>query len=114
MITIKSHRDSYSSCLAAPGSVGTCAGTPAESWVFTPDRTLKSSGHCLTAAGSKPVMQACTASNAQHWNYTLAGNLVKVGDGKCISTSGPATKLQSLTMQNCSHNQPNQIWSLLN
>jgi alpha-galactosidase len=116
MIAIKSHHDidSYSRCLAAPGSVGKCAGTAAERWIVTANGALKSAERCLAAVNDKTALPPCAAGDAQRWNYTLAGNLVNAADGKCLSSSGPAITRQTLTMQNCGHNQANQIWSLPN
>jgi alpha-galactosidase len=107
------HIETYTHCLAAPGRVEACAGTQAESWTVTADGTLKSAGRCLGVANGKPEMQACVAGKSQHWNYTLAGNLVGA-DGECLSASGPVIKPQSLNLQACGHNRPNQIWSLPN
>jgi alpha-galactosidase len=102
-------------CLAASGSVETCAGTPEETWTVTASGALKSAdGGCLAAVDGNPEMQACTPTNAQHWNYTLAGNLVDGEDRKCLSAAGPDGQPTSLEVQACGHNQLNQIWSLPN
>jgi alpha-galactosidase len=106
--------ESYSRCLAAPGTVGDCAGTPAETWTVTAGGRLESGGRCLAVAADKPVMQACAAGKAEQWNYTLTGNLVNAEDRRCLSSSAPESKLQSLSIQVCGHNLPNQIWSLPN
>ncbi|HXX21816.1 MAG TPA: ricin-type beta-trefoil lectin domain protein [Terriglobia bacterium] len=117
MIAPGRHRDiaSYSLCLAAPGHVGTCAGTPEETWTVTASGALKSAeGRCLAVVDGKPEMQACGPTSAQYWNYTLAGNLIDNENHECLSAGGPDGKPQSLSMQACGHNQPNQIWSLPN
>jgi len=117
MISAERHRDinSYSRCLAAPGSVGACAGAAGESWTVTSRGALRSSGgECLAAAGGKAVLKACSAARAQHWRYTRKGNLVSAADHECLSAAGPDTAPQSLDMQPCGHNLPNQIWSLPN
>jgi alpha-galactosidase len=118
IITVAGGRDrenfeNYSRCLAAPGIVGDCTGTAAESWTIAANGALKSAGKCLAVAGGKVVMQACNAGDAQHWSYNLAGNLVGVG-GKCLTAGGQGSQSQSLSMQACGHNPPGQIWSLPN
>ncbi len=107
------HIETFSRCLAAPGRVARCTGIPAEMWTVTRSGALKSGGRCLAIVDGKPVMQACAAGKSQHWNYNLLGNLV-AADGECLSASGPDSKPQSLAMQACGHNLPNQIWSLPN
>jgi alpha-galactosidase len=86
----------------------TCTGTPAESWTITDKGALESAGHCLTAAGDHATMKACAETDAQHWNYTLTGNLADA-NGKCL-TAGAT----SLRIKPCGHNQRNQVWSLPN
>ena len=117
MIATGRHHDvaSYCLCLAAPGRMAACAGTPAETWTVAANGALRSAqGRCLAAVDGKPVMQACAAANAPSWTYTLAGNLVDNKDHKCLSAAGPNTTPDSLSLQPCGHNQPNQIWSLPN
>jgi alpha-galactosidase len=110
----KNHNlQSYSRCLAAPGNVRACSGTSAESWTVTTSGALQSGGRCLAVAGDRPVMEACGAATAQHWNYTLAGNLVS-SDGRCLSGSSANIVPQSLSVRVCGHNLPGQIWSLPN
>ncbi len=115
MITTGDHHDieTYSHCLTTAGSVSACTGTPAETWTLTPGGALQSLGRCLAAADHKPVMQACSDSKIQHWNYNLAGNLVSV-DGECLTASGQENKSQRLSVRSCGHNSPDQIWSLPN
>jgi alpha-galactosidase len=105
--------ESYSGCLTYPGRIEACAGTPAETWVVTASGALKSGEHCLSLADGNPVMKACRASKTQQWNYTLVGNLVGANH-KCLTSSSSNIKLQSLSMQVCGHNRPEQIWSLPN
>lgn len=105
--------NAYSRCLTALGHVGACMGVPEETWTITPSGALTSGGKCLAIVDGKPAMQACTASKDQHWSYTFVGNLVGA-DGQCLSADGPLNKPQSLAMQACGHNLPNQIWSLPN
>jgi alpha-galactosidase len=118
MITAEGrHRsiEGYTRCLAAPGSVEACAGTASESWTVTPDGSLRSSGgECLAVAKDKPELEACRPVKSQHWSYTLKGNLISGAGHKCLSAAGPETGPQTLEMQRCRHNQPNQIWSLPN
>lgn len=116
MIATGKHHDieSYSRCLTALGRVGVCTGVPAETWTVTASGVLKSAGRCLAVADGEPVMQSCSADRAGHWNYNLAGNLVSTADGKCLTATGPDSNPQSLMMEVCGHNQPNQIWSLPN
>jgi alpha-galactosidase len=123
MIAIRKREniDGYTSCLSAQGRVEPCAGTPPQTWTFTADGALKSGAggskstqQCLAVSNGKPAMQACSAASSQHWNYTLVGNLVSAEGNKCLSSAGPAGQPQSLSLQACGHNQPNQIWSLPN
>lgn len=103
----------YTRCLAAPGSVEACAGTPAEAWITTRQGTLRSSGgQCLTVINGKPALGACRPIKSQRWRYTLEGNLISRFDSQCLSAAGPETGSQNLEMQPCGHNLPNQIWSL--
>ena len=104
----------YSRCLAAPGKVKLCQGTPDEKWVVTSKGALRSQGgRCLGVKHGKPVMEACRTARALRWRYTLKGNLVSLRDHQCLSAAGlgPAGKL---LMQPCGHNLPAQIWSLPN
>ena len=104
--------ETYTRCLAAPGSVGTCAGAPAEKWTVTQDGALQSSGgECLATANGKPVLEACRPVSAQHWRYTLKGNLVNNGDLQCLTAAGAESRPQSIEMQVCGHNLATQIWS---
>ncbi len=104
----------YARCLA-PGSVEACSGAAEESWTVTPQGALRSSGdRCLAVAHSQPVMQACRAERAQHWRYTLLGNLISAADHRCLGAAGGESGSQRLAMQPCGHNLPNQIWSLPN
>ena len=116
-IAIGSHHhefiDHYTRCLTASGIVEDCAGTSAETWTMTPSGKLKSGGKCLAATDGKMAMQTCSASNAQHWKYTLLGNLVSA-DGACLTASGPEDQSVPLSMSACGHNLPDQIWSLPN
>jgi alpha-galactosidase len=96
-------------------SVAACAGTEAEQWLVTEDGSLRSSGgKCLAVVNDKPVMQACRAESAQHWRYTLKGNLVNNGNLQCLTAAGPESAPQGLEMQVCGHNLATQIWSLPN
>ncbi len=115
MITTGKHRDidSYTRCLAAPGLMEDCAGTPEETWTIGARGELKSAGQCLTAVHGKAEMRTCTAASAQHWGYTLAGNLIGA-EGKCLTAANPGSPSQGLTLQPCGHNAPQQIWSLPN
>ncbi len=115
MITIGDHHDieSYTRCLNNSGSVGACAGTPAETWSRTSGVGVQSAGRCLAVVNHKPAMQACAASKPQHWNYTLAGNLVSA-DSECLTAGGKEAKSQGLSVQACGHNRPDQIWALPN
>jgi alpha-galactosidase len=107
--------DGYARCLAAPGRVEACAGTASESWIVTPDGSLRSSGgECLAVAKGRLALEACRPVKSQHWRYTLKGNLISGAGKKCLSAAGPETGSQTLEIQPCGHNQPNQIWSLPN
>lgn len=105
--------DSYSRCLSG-SEVGPCTGTQSENWTITSEGLLKSGGQCLTAVGAQPALQACAGSAIQRWRYTLAGNLINVADGLCLSGAGSANKPMGLQMEVCGHNEPEQIWSLPN
>ena len=53
-----------------------CTGTPGEKWTVTSEGALRSSGdHCLAVVHGKPAMEVCRLASAQHWHYTLKGNL---------------------------------------
>ena len=106
--------DSYSRCLAASGSVGSCTGVPEETWKITHEDALQSGGLCLENSGSGPKMQACSGAISQRWNYSLQGNLVNKADRRCLSATEMNGKPDSLEMQACGHNDANQIWSLPN
>lgn len=105
--------EGYNVCLAASGHVEACAGTSAETWTIAAQGALKSAGRCLTAAGSHPAMETCADASAQHWKYTLVGNLVSENGG-CLTASGPTGTPHGLIIEPCGHNQRNQIWSLPN
>jgi len=117
MIAVGSHHhesiDHYTRCLTDSGIIEDCAGTSAETWTIIPGGTLKSGGKCLAVVDGKTAMQTCSASKAQHWKYTLLGNLVGA-DGACLTASGPDDQSASLSTSPCGHNQPDQIWSLPN
>lgn len=107
--------EGYTRCLAAPGSVEACTGTATEKWTVTSGGALRSSGgRCLAVVKGKPTMEACRLGRAQHWRYTLMGNLISAASHQCLSATGPDSEPQSLQMQPCGHNPPNQIWSLPN
>jgi alpha-galactosidase len=103
----------YRVCLAVTGRVEACAGTAAETWIITAQGGLESAGRCLTAGGDHPTMDACATTNAQHWKYSLVGNLVSAR-GSCLTASTSAAMRRGLSLQPCGHNQRNQIWSLPN
>jgi hypothetical protein len=105
---------SYTRCLVAPGSVQSCSGTRSESWTVTSNGALRSGDCCLAVADGKPVMQACSSSADQRWEYTLQGNLVG-SNQQCLSSTGdPASGTHGLSLDACGHNLPSQIWSLPN
>ena len=107
--------EGYTSCLAAPGRVETCEGTAGELWTVTSKGALRSSGGlCLAVAEGKPVLQACRRASAQHWRYTLAGNLISASGHQCLGVAETDGNTQTLQVEACGHNQPNQIWSLPN
>jgi alpha-galactosidase len=106
--------DSYSLCLSASGSVGSCQGASDERWVVTARGALTSGGLCLSADKSAVVMQPCRGVNAQYWKYNLSGNLINAADDKCLSAGNINGKPRSLSVAACGHNLPDQIWSLPN
>jgi alpha-galactosidase len=99
--------EGYARCLSARGALEECTGAPEESWTIRANDQLQSGERCLSVADGKPAMQAC--GSAEHWRYTLAGNLVGMG-GKCLTASGSG----SLSIEACGHNRLDQIWSLPN
>lgn len=103
----------YTRCLSSTGAVETCTGTPAERWTISRAGSLKSAGRCLAVVRGKVEMKACTAGHAEHWKYTLVGNLIGA-HGQCLTASGDAGQSQSLSLEACGHNLPSQIWSLPN
>ena len=105
--------ENYTRCLAASGDVEECGGTAAEAWTVTAHHELRSGEKCLADVSGKPEMQACNASVAERWNYTLAGNLVNAGRGECLSAATNAAGAP-LTIEPCGHNLLSQIWSLPN
>jgi len=116
-MTVNSSRhdiDSYSRCLESDGTVGHCRGAPAETWTVSADGSLKSSGWCLASTAKDSILQRCSSSPAQHWRYTLSGNLINGANKKCLSISLANGEPASLTVSVCGHNQPNQVWSLPN
>jgi alpha-galactosidase len=106
---------SYTHCLAAPGRLEICHGAAGESWTVAPGGVLRSShGLCLAVVKGKPAMEACRPARAQRWRYTLKGNLISAADHHCLTAASPDSEPQSLQMQPCGYNLPNQIWSLPN
>jgi alpha-galactosidase len=106
--------DGYTHCLASSVSLEDCAGGSNESWTVGAGEEIRSAEGCLAVAGGKPIMQKCGGSAAQHWRYTLAGNLVNAADHQCLTGPSASETQQPLTMQSCGHNQLNQIWALPN
>lgn len=108
------HRElqGYTRCLAAPGLVEDCAGSPTETWKVGVNDQLQSSGQCLAEVRGLPGMRPCTGASAQRWNYTRIGNLVGE-DGRCLTASNSSGRA-ALKLNTCGHNAPNQIWSLPN
>lgn len=88
-------------------------GTATETWTVTSGGALKSAAGCLSVANGQTVLETCTSSRAQRWNYNQAGNLIDAG-GQCLTASGPDDQSRSLSMQACGHNLPDQLWSLPN
>lgn len=111
MIAPGKHRESiegYTVCLTTPGHTESCAGSPKEVWTITESGALQSAGRCLTAAGNHPSLESCADTSAQHWKYTLVGNL-KDANGGCLTATA-----SGLSIEPCGHNQRNQVWSLPN
>jgi alpha-galactosidase len=105
-----SRRDAvdYTRCLAAPGVVEPCAGTPAESWRIVPDGTLRAGPQCLAQTGRRATLAKCRSAGAQRWRYTLSGQLINEASGLCLT--GPETG--TLAVRACGHNPAAQIWTL--
>ncbi|HEY1214427.1 MAG TPA: ricin-type beta-trefoil lectin domain protein [Bryobacteraceae bacterium] len=115
IITPGRHRqaiENYTHCLAG-SQVKACTEDPAEAWTVTSAGSLKSSQGCLGVADGKPLTQPCSRNKAQRWRYTLQGELVN-GNNQCLTSSDPSAAVQTLSVQPCGHNQPDQIWSLPN
>lgn len=106
--------DGYTHCFASSMSLEDCSGGSNESWTVGASGELRSAEGCLAVAGGKPIMQKCGGSAAQHWRYTLAGNLVNAADHQCLTSPSASETQQPLTMQSCGENQLNQIWALPN
>lgn len=106
--TAKRNPESYTRCLASPGVIEACSGAPAESWTITRTGELQSSGKCLAENGGDARMEPCRFKTAQHWTYTLAGNLINRKDHRCLTGS----RAHGLTLSTCGHNLASQIWSL--
>jgi alpha-galactosidase len=100
--------ESYTRCLASPGLVQACSGTPAETWTITRSGALQSSGKCLGEKAGKVQMTSCQSNSAQHWTYALSGNLINRKDHLCLTGS----QAKGLTLDACGHNLATQIWSL--
>lgn len=100
----------YTRCLTAPGRVGQCTGTAAQSWHVTRSGAIESGGKCLAQSGSHVVLQACRHSRTQRWTYNLLGNLINRATHLCLT--GPRTG--ALTVRTCGHNLATQVWALPN
>jgi len=100
--------EQYTRCLAAPGTMQRCAGTPAEAWRITPDGLLRSERECLTQTGNRATLDSCRSADSQRWRYTLPGNLINRASHLCLTgaRSGP------IGVQVCGHNRASQIWTL--
>ena len=98
----------YTRCVTAPGSVGECTGGAAQRWRVTSGGALKSRGRCLTQLGVRVRLAACRVSAAQHWRYSLLGNLVNQSTHQCLTgrSNGP------LSAGACGENLPSQVWSV--
>ncbi|MBW4052698.1 MAG: hypothetical protein HIU85_14785, partial [Proteobacteria bacterium] len=108
--TAHSRRDAadYTRCLAAPGSVEQCAGTPAELWRIMPSGALRSAGECLTQKGAGAALARCRSTADQRWRYTLSGNLVNRASRLCLT----GLRKGGLAVKACGHNLASQIWTL--
>jgi alpha-galactosidase len=102
--------EDYTRCLAAPGGVERCAGTPAESWRITSNGALRAGRECLTQLGRRAALAKCRAGADQLWRYTLSGTLINQASRLCLT--GPARG--GLAVRACGHNLAAQIWTLPN
>lgn len=98
----------YTRCLAAPGVVGECTGSAAQSWQVLPSGALRSGGRCLAQVGHRARLSACVTSALQRWRYTLLGNLINQSTHQCL-TGGVSG---ALTVRACGHNLASQVWSV--
>jgi alpha-galactosidase len=100
--------EDYTRCLAAPGTVQQCTGSPAQTWRIRPDGTLRAGQECLTQVGAHVALAKCRSTGSQRWRYTLPGNLVNRESRLCLT--GPASG--RLEVRACGHNLASQIWTL--
>jgi hypothetical protein len=99
-----------------PIGLATCNGTNAQTWVISPDNTLRALGRCLDVQGGSTADDAhiqiwdCNGTGAQSWQPTTANELRNPQSGKCLDVTGanPAdgTPLQ---LYHCT-GSPNQKW----
>lgn len=98
----------YTRCLAAPGVVGECTGSVAQTWQVMPNGSLHSGGQCLAQVGGRAQLGACVTSALQRWHYTLLGNVINESTHQCLTGAADG----ALTVRACGHNLASQIWSV--
>ncbi len=98
----------YTRCLTAPGAVGECTGSSAQTWQVMPNGSLRAGGECLAQVGDRAQLGTCVTSALQRWRYTLLGNLINQSTHQCLT--GPVSG--ALTVRACGHNLASQIWTV--
>lgn len=90
-------------CLRAKPSDGspvhlwTCDGSVAEKWVLMGDRTIRSGGLCMDAAGAGTVngtivqVARCSGVLAQQFTVTSADEIVGLQSGLCLDAKDAGT-----------------------
>jgi alpha-galactosidase len=98
----------YTRCLAAPGKVAQCTGSPADSWEVMSNGALRSGGKCLAQKSGRAVVAACDSTADQAWHYDLPGRIINSASHQCLtgSTGG------ALSVEACGDNPATQIWAL--
>jgi beta-glucanase (GH16 family) len=97
---------------ASDGAVqlGTCDGSPAQTWTMDTDGTVRALGQCLglTADGTATQLAGCDASPAQQWQAQTNGQLASTSSGRCLDATGGVSLLQ---ISDCA-GTPSQLWTL--
>jgi beta-glucanase (GH16 family) len=102
-------------CIDVPGGnpvdgarlqIWDCNGTPAQSWTFAADGTVRALGKCMdvawgsTSDGAAIQLVGCNGNPAQQFRLTAAGDLVNPQADKCVD----------VTDWNTANGAPLQLW----